>query len=196
MKKIYFLSLILLALSGCTKDPLQPGAIRVAPDSLSAEERRRETLRTELEAALPWMAALDPAAMTARSEAITAADGLHYISRLVVSAEAEPTLIALAATVRAALDKAAPALFPDLRARWAALLREEIWLRAMDYHLAGTEIVFSHGCFSGVGCIVDLHCLIEQELYALHFTRACYKPRVQADPATCMSLNPLPDNLN
>lgn len=193
MKNIYILLLVVIA--ACAKDPLQPGAIHTVPDTLSAEERRRETLRRELEAAPAWIAALDPDRMTQRVEAITAADGLHYIRRLLTYAESDTALAAPAQAARTALN-VAPELFPRLRARWAELFLSETWLNELAFGIEGQQITFRHGCFAGSGCIVDVHCLIEQELFALHFTGACYTPWQWSAPHTCIGLNPYPDTLN
>lgn len=198
MKRIYFVSLLLVSLdAGCTKEPtVSPGDIRVVPDTLSIEDRRRETLRAELTAALDWIPAIKPASMQTRMEAVAAAERLYDISRAVVAAEPDTQLATLSGQVRATLHTTGPSIFDSLRERWANRFANEVWLRGLEYCRDGAAITFTHICFSRSACIVDVHCLIEQELYVLHFDQACYTPAVDIPPATCIGLNPKADTLD
>lgn len=185
-----FLTIILLIGYSCSKEPaVAPGTIRVLPDTSSVEQRRHDRLALLLSTALPALESMREAQYATRAEVLTAAGTLRNIRQALLLAAADSSLAPLTLPVEQALADLEPEIWIDLRQRWAALVSAELWLRGLYVEVSGPDLALIHPALANSTVIVDIHCLLEQEMYALHIGRACYGSAENGNrESTCMTL--------
>lgn len=197
MKHIFIILLLSALVGACAKETLvQQGIIiQVTPDTLSAAERRHEILRASLEAALPYLDHVDTVGLSKCADVVAVAVHLGDIKKLLVLSESDTALRGLSDQVAASMAARSAALWPALRARWVELLPGELWLHGMCAHVDGHghAVALVHTSFSAPDNIVDVQCLLQEELYALHFTQICYRPQEIPGAEMCFFINSKPD---